>query len=228
MTRVHHSSVGQLEVITIASGVPWKQNCHLIAAPSQGRLMIIDPGAETPELNDAIRALGLQPDLMVVTHGHPDHLGAAARLCVEFDLECLIGVGDQQLVGHAPAYAAAFGKMRLILPQRIRYIDAGTDLTLGDELIAIQSVPGHTPGSLAFRIGGIVATGDTIFRQHVGRTDFPGSDMRSLVDSVDSLLSGLPEATQLLPGHGRPWTAGEARDWWASVGRKATDSLPGR
>lgn len=225
MTQIHHTSVGAHVVVTIVSGPPWNQNCYLIAAPATGSLLIVDPGVDSPELDEAIRSSGWRPSLLLATHGHPDHLGAAARLSADFDLECLIGLGDERIVRHAPAYAAAFGKVQLALPERIRYIDADTDVRLGDESVAILPMPGHTPGSLAFHIGGIVLTGDTLFRERVGRTDLPVGDPTALVGSVDRLLADLPASTHLLAGHGRPWTAGEARDWWSGSGRAAARAV---
>jgi len=203
------------------SGPPWNQNCHLIAAPASSTLLIVDPGANSPELDDAIRELGMRPTLMLVTHGHPDHLGAAARLSADLALDCVVGRGDERVVRHAPAYAAAFGKVHLELPESIRYINADADLRLGDEKVTIVPLPGHTPGSLAFHVGSIVLTGDALFRETLGRTDLPGGDRAALFSSVDLLLAGLSDATQLLPGHGQPWTAGEARSWWREGGRAA-------
>jgi len=221
VAQVHHRSVGAYTVITIVSGPPWNQNCHLVAAPATGTLLFVDPGADSPELEDAIRALGLRPTLMLVTHGHPDHLGAAARLSADLDLDCVVGRGDERVVRHAPAYAAAFGKVHLELPESIRYIDADADLRLGDEAVTILPLPGHTPGSLSFHVGSFVLTGDTLFRETVGRTDLPAGDGTALVNSIDLLLASLPDATHLLPGHGQPWTAGEARSWWRGGGRMA-------
>jgi glyoxylase-like metal-dependent hydrolase (beta-lactamase superfamily II) len=67
---------------------------------------------------------------------------------------------------------------------------------------------------VCYRFEGFVFTGDTLLRQHVGRTDLPGGDGAQLKHSIDLLLTGLPEDTTLFPGHGRPWTIGEARVWW--------------
>lgn len=222
MAQVHHRSVGAHTVITIVSGPPWNQNCHLVAAPATGTFLIVDPGADSPELDEAIRVLGMRPTLMLVTHGHPDHLGAASRLSADLDLDCLVGRGDERVVRHAPAYAAAFGKVQLELPERIRYIDADADLRLGDETVAILPLPGHTPGSLAFNVGSLVLTGDTLFREKVGRTDLPAGDASALVSSVDLLVASFPDATQFFPGHGQPWSAGEARSWWSASRRAAT------
>lgn len=226
MAQVHRRSIGSYDVVTIVSGPPWKQNCHLVAAPSEGALAIVDPGADSAELDSEIKAIGLEPTLLLVTHGHPDHLGAAARLSAEHDLECLVGSGDERVVRHAPAYAAAFGKLPLRLPQRIRFIGPDADIRLGSEPIGVLPLPGHTPGSLAFQIGGLILTGDTLFRGQLGRTDLPAGDSMALIRSVDLMLTEVDDETiQIVPGHGPPWSIGEARRWWRRAGRAAAMSI---
>jgi hydroxyacylglutathione hydrolase len=218
MTQLHHELIDDLDIVTIVSDHPWKQNCHVIVDRPSGELMIIDPGADNPQLIDAIRQTGAHPELMLVTHGHPDHIGGAASVGKEFGLDCFVSVDDERIVRHAPLYAAAFGQTKIRVPTRLRFID-GADLRLGAKTVGIAAVPGHTPGSLAFSIGRLVFTGDTLLREHTGRTDFPLSEPGELLHSIDGLLDRLPEGAQLFPGHGRPWDGDEARSWWAGEGR---------
>jgi hydroxyacylglutathione hydrolase len=224
MTRLHHELIDDLDIVTIVSDHPWKQNCHLIVDRSSGELMIIDPGTDNPELVDAIRQTGGRPKLLLVTHGHPDHIAGAARIGDEFGLDCLVSAEDERIVRHAPLYAAAFGQTKIRVPTRLRFTD-GADLVLGAKSVGIAAVPGHTPGSLAFSIGRLVFTGDTLLREHIGRTDFPLSDPGKLVRSIDGLLDNLPEGAQLFPGHGRPWIGDEARSWWAAEGRPSATAM---
>lgn len=218
MIRLHHELIDDLNVVTIASDRPWKQNCHLIMDRSSGELMIIDPGVDNAELIDVIRQTGGRPRLLLATHGHPDHIGGAARLSDEFGLDCLVSAEDERIVRHAPLYAAAFGQTKIRVPTRLRFID-GADLRLGAKAVGITAAPGHTPGSVAFSIGRLVFTGDTLLREHTGRTDFPLSEPGKLIGSIDGLLDSLPEGARLFPGHGRPWVGDEARSWWAAKGR---------
>lgn len=220
MTRLHHELIDDLSVVTIASSRPWKQNCHVIVDRSSGELMVIDPGTDTSELIDAIRQAGGIPRLLLVTHGHPDHMAGAARLGDEFDLDCFVSAEDERIVRHAPLYAAAFGGPKIRIPSRMRFTD-GEDLRLGAKRVEITAVPGHTPGSLAFSIGRLVFTGDTLLREHIGRTDFPLSEPVTLVRSIDALLDTMRDDARLFPGHGKPWLGHEARSWWAAEGRAA-------
>lgn len=214
MARVHHQTVGEHDLITIVSDGPWKQNCHLVLDRPTGSFIVVDPGVDTPELRDAIRSAGSRPAHMIVTHGHPDHLGAADALTSELDVDCLISRADRRVVHQAPTYAAAFGRTRIRLPDRLRFIDDDEDLHLGTARVTISAVPGHTPGSLAFFLGALVLTGDTLLRQHVGRTDLPLSDPGALAGSIGRLLADSPGQALLAAGHGHPWTVSEARAWW--------------
>jgi glyoxylase-like metal-dependent hydrolase (beta-lactamase superfamily II) len=218
MIRLHHELIDDLDIVTIASDRPWKQNCHVIVDRSSGESMIIDPGTDDPDLIDAIRQTNGRPRFLLVTHGHPDHIGGAALVGDEFGLDCLVSAEDERIVRHAPLYAAAFGQARIRVPTRLRFTD-GADLRLGAKSVGIAAVPGHTPGSLAFSIGRLVFTGDTLLREHVGRSDFPLSSPDKLVRSIDGLFESMPEGARLFPGHGRPWSGDEARSWWAAAGR---------
>jgi hydroxyacylglutathione hydrolase len=219
LAKTHTVSISGYRVTTISSGAPWHQNCHLIGSQTSGSLLIVDPGAESAELDAAIRVSGLRPGLILLTHGHPDHLGAAASLMREFGLVSHVARKDQRLIRHASAYAAAFGKLKVTPPEKVTYLDAEREIWFGEEMVAVMPVPGHTPGSLAFLLDGVLITGDTLFRERIGRTDLPGGDASALVASVDALLAAVPGSTQILPGHGRPWTVEEAKSWWSGVGR---------
>ena len=213
-------SVGDLEVSTIVSDAPWHQNCYVVLDRPSGAFIVVDPGFDSPELRGAVREAGARPAHILITHGHPDHLGAAAALSEWLDVECRLGRADARIARHASAYAVAFGGLRIRTPTRIRYLDAEENIRFGGTSVKIMALPGHTPGGLGFDIGEIVLTGDTLFREQVGRTDFPASDPIAIDASIDQLLAGRETGVWLMAGHGRPWTAGEARDWWTTKGRQ--------
>jgi glyoxylase-like metal-dependent hydrolase (beta-lactamase superfamily II) len=219
VTRVHHLSAGGLEVSTIVSEAPWTQNCHVIVERASGAFIVVDPGFDSRELRDAIRAAGARPAHILVTHGHPDHLGAAAELSEWLEVPCRLDRADSRIARHASAYAAAFGGLRIRTPSRIDYLDDDASLHFGGTPVRSLALPGHTPGSRGFALGEVVLTGDTLFREHVGRTDFPDSDPAALSASIDRLLADRAPGVHLLAGHGRPWTAGEASHWWAATER---------
>jgi glyoxylase-like metal-dependent hydrolase (beta-lactamase superfamily II) len=119
-----------------------------------------------------------------------------------------------RLLRHAPLYALRFARQEIEQPEPFVVFDGQPGFDLGKQPIHVIHAPGHTAGSVCYRFDGLVFTGDTLLRQHVGRTDLPGGDAAQLKNSINLLLTGLPEDTILFPGHGRPWTIGEARVWW--------------
>ncbi len=223
MVRTHRSEVAGFDIVTIVSGEALNENCYLVLDRSSGDLAIIDPGMGVPAILDAIRELERQPKYLLITHGHPDHIAGAADLANEFELDCMVSSADKRTLHNAPGYAAAFGMEAVRVPERLRLLDGSEDLRLGLEPIRVTAMPGHTPGSVAFRMGHAVFTGDTLFRGNVGRTDFPGSDPMALVESIDGLIAEAPADSVVLPGHGQPWTIAEASAWWSGRGR--ADSL---
>lgn len=197
----------------------WCVSDHRVHSSSSTR-------ASIPELREAIHAAGTRPAHVLVTHGHPDHLGAAAVLSNWLDIECRVGREDARIARHASAYAAAFGGLRIEAPSRIGYLSGDEVLRFGERTVSVVALPGHTPGSLGFDIGEVVLTGDTLFRENLGRSDFPGSDPVALTASIDRLLADRGADVPLMAGHGRPWTTGEAREWWAAQGHPSATSVP--
>ena len=138
---------------------------------------------------------------MVLTHGHADHVGAVTALASHFHVPVWIHEADDHLM-RGPAnreFAAMFGVE--LPPAAGRLLAAGETLALdGLELRVIHS-PGHTPGSILLYGDGLLFTGDTLFREDVGRTDLPGGDEAALRRSLDGIKT-LPPRTIILPGHG--------------------------
>lgn len=208
---VPESTVGDLEITTIVTG-RWAENCY-VTRDAGGNILIIDPGAEEERL---IAQIGESPSVSILlTHGHYDHVGAAARLVETYKARCFIGANDSELAKQAPLYAMAFDRAVARAPHHVETFTAGATLALGHQRVRTVACPGHTRGSAAFILGNVVFTGDTLLRKAVGRTDLPGGDAGSLRASVDELLAGLADDIALLPGHGPRWTVGEAKMWWA-------------
>lgn len=154
---------------------------------------------------------------ILLTHGHYDHVGAAAALSARYQRACLVHAADRALVGQAAVYAHAFDRSTITTPSNVITFDTSL-LTLGGLSLAVIACPGHTPGSVAFRLPGVVLSGDTLLREATGRTDLPGGDAQVLRGSVERLLRHEDPGTLLRAGHGRPWEVGAAREWWAKQG----------
>ena len=169
---------------------------------------IVDPGAEPEAVNAFLDKKGLTPALVLLTHGHFDHIGALDGLLARFpDLPVHVGPGDVPMIGHPqnawpPDYEAVKKPATLVAD----LVD-GARLTAGGLTAQVIATPGHTPGGACFLFAEqkLLLTGDTLFAGSCGRTDFPGGDARQLNASLRRLAALDPELT-VVPGHGESTT----------------------
>ena len=201
----------------------FQANCYLIA-PGEGEpCVIIDPGqdAEQP-VAEALRKHNLSPVAALLTHGHFDHILAVTPICDGNDIPAWIHPEDRELLsdplkGFSPDTRAFFGgRIEVREPAEVRQLDDGTVLELAGLTITVDHTPGHTRGSVIFRSdldegGRLLFAGDTLFAGSIGRTDLPGGDLRTMLESLRGKLLTLDDDTVVLPGHGGSTTIGRER-----------------
>ncbi|WP_158889830.1 MBL fold metallo-hydrolase [Amycolatopsis anabasis] len=200
----------------------FQANCYLLAPGTDGDCVLVDPGqGATERIGEALREHRLTPAAILATHGHLDHVHSAAEVAEAHDVPVWIHPGDRELLadpfrGLGPELTSAFdGPVRLPEPARIRDLEPGALALAGLELEVLHT-PGHTPGSVVFRLdtpegGRIALTGDTLFAGSIGRTDLPGGDAGRIAESLHTLTTTLSDETVLLPGHGPATTIGQER-----------------
>lgn len=213
---------GEFQVNIFTTGAPWKENCYLVHHLPSGEQVIIDPGDDAEGIAQAVLYGGDKLCAIWLTHAHHDHVGAVAALCRTFSLVCDLHKGDMRLLRHAPMYALLFASKHIEAPEPIRTYEELPQLQLGQRAVEVIHTPGHTPGSVCYRLGSFVFTGDTLLYECVGRTDLPGGDAAQLKTSISRLVESMPGDTVILPGHGRTWTVADARVWLQA----ATNDLP--
>ena len=183
-------------------------NCIVLWNEGSSACWIVDPGQDVADLTAFLDEQGLTPAVVVLTHGHFDHIGAVPGLLAKWpDLPVHIGPGDVMMLGHPqnawpPDYPCAPKPTTLVAD-----LTEGSMLSAGGISAKILSTPGHTPGSvcLYFEDEHLLLTGDTLFAGSCGRTDFPGGSMPQMKASLKRLAT-LPPETNVIAGHGTPTT----------------------
>lgn len=181
----------QLRIGRLVVG-PLENNVYLVAEPG-GAAVIIDAAGDSARILDAVS--GLTVKAVLTTHGHADHIQAVAGITARLGVPVHIHAGDQPLAGMTDALPIGDGEV----------IDIGTL-----RLEAIHT-PGHTPGSTCFRLGSHLFSGDTLFPGGPGATRFEYSNFDQIMESLETRLFTLPDATNVYPGHGAFTTIGTER-----------------
>ncbi len=189
--------VGQLE-----------SNCYIIADEESGKVFVIDPGDEPDRIIEGLK--GYDVEFIVLTHAHFDHAGAVGELKKATGAKIVIHELERDHYASIKDQGASWGFSLSELPDPDVHIKDGEELILGPLTFTAIHTPGHTPGGICLYTPGLVITGDTLFAGSVGRTDFPGGSIAQLKESF-RLLMGLPDETQVLPGHGPATTIGHER-----------------
>jgi len=204
------SSEGRLVIKTFVVGF-LSTNCYLLADPGAGRGAVIDPGVSSEEelrplLHEA-EELGVKIGLIINTHGHPDHVAGDGPLKAITGAEVLIHEADAPMLLR-PRWP--WPSLRPVRPDGL--LSDGDEVRIGRFSLTVMHTPGHTRGSISLycQSAGIVLTGDTLFAGSIGRTDFPESSPRDMLDSL-ARLAELPEPTLVYPGHGPSTTIGREK-----------------
>lgn len=192
----------QMQVEHLAVG-PVQTNCYLAINKETKEAIIIDPGDDADRIGMRLMQLEAKPVAILLTHGHFDHAGAAKTLATQYDI--LVYAHEKEaktledsrmnlsgpLAGGATTYHADV------------FLKDEQELTLAGLHMRVLFTPGHTPGGCCYYFPreDVLFSGDSLFCGSVGRTDFPGGSMRTLVDSVRNKLMSLPENTIVYPGH---------------------------
>ena len=214
----HQPQPPKLETVIVT---PFQQNCSILWDPDTRRGVVSDPGGDVPAILARLAALGLTVEAILLTHGHLDHAGGVEELREALPARPdgnpvpVIGPDrrDAFLLSGIAEQARLFGVsgMRDAVPDR--YLEQGEVLELAGRRLEVLSVPGHTPGHVAFfdRAAGLLIGGDTLFAGSVGRTDLPGGDGLLLVRSIKERLLPLGDDVVVMPGHGSATRIGDER-----------------
>jgi hydroxyacylglutathione hydrolase len=182
---------------------PVAENTYIARRDESDRALIVDPGDEADKLLGAIDALGVTLDGILLTHTHFDHVGAVAPVAKAIGAEVWVPEVEAFVLGDINRFVPWPGIGPFESYEAEHTLKGGERLELAGFQIDVLSTPGHSPGHVTFSIPDETAifSGDVLFQQSIGRTDLPGGDHATLLESIRMLVDTLPAETTVYPGH---------------------------
>lgn len=190
-------------------------NCYIAGSEKTREGMIIDPGADAPDILRTVKDNGLKIKLIALTHAHIDHITALREVQEKLAAPLAMHEKEYKSMNAMKKVADSFVSMmglKVEMPSNPeRLLQDGDIIEIGDLKFTVLHTPGHSPGGICLLGHGMVFTGDTLFNYGIGRTDFPGCSYKEEMDSIFNRLMVLPDETVVLPGHGPSSTIGRER-----------------
>lgn len=189
MLSITHLPVGMLHT-----------NCYILKDQDSGKIAVIDPGAQTEKIQKKLEEIGGPVELILLTHGHFDHVLAVPALQKATNAKVWIHKADEFFLSPEQAVHPGYIREPYAPPRVDGYLEDGMQIALGETGLTVFNTPGHSRGSCIFISGDIIFSGDTLFRDCCGRCDLEGG-------SFDDMLASLKRIAQLdgdyrvLPGH---------------------------
>jgi glyoxylase-like metal-dependent hydrolase (beta-lactamase superfamily II) len=202
----------------------WGTNCYLVAPAAGEECVIIDPGHRAaPGVEETIAKHRLKPVAVVLTHGHVDHVASVVPVCGAHGVPAWIHPEDRFMLSDPEKALGAsigrqlLGELTVGEPDDLRELTDGAVLELAGVTFTVDHAPGHTRGSVTYRlperadIPPVLFSGDLLFAGSIGRTDLPGGDHAEILRSLARVCLPLADTTVVLPGHGTQTTIGRER-----------------
>jgi glyoxylase-like metal-dependent hydrolase (beta-lactamase superfamily II) len=188
---------------------PIQANCFILGCEETRQAVVIDPGDDIDRILTTLTGDRLTVVHIINTHGHFDHVGANKRLKEVTGADILIHSADAPMLSQLSTTAAAWGLAAENSPTADRLLEDGDTTTFGNHTLRVLHTPGHTPGGIClyteYTEAGVskkaVFVGDTLFAGSIGRTDFPGGNYDTLINSIRTQLFTLEDGVKVYPGH---------------------------
>jgi glyoxylase-like metal-dependent hydrolase (beta-lactamase superfamily II) len=214
-------------------------NCYILAPGPGTECLIIDPGEDAEAgINEIVEEYRLRPAAALLTHGHIDHIWSVAPVCGARDIPAYIHPADRDLLTDPGKGMGRPGQQLLrgltfTEPDDVIELADGMTLDIAGITLVAEHAPGHTPGSVAFRLPaaadpGTLFSGDLLFAGSIGRSDLPGGDYATILESLARVCLPLPDETVVLSGHGPQTTIGAERSGNPFLAGLAPQAGPGR
>ncbi len=189
-------------------------NCYLVSNEETKEMVIVDPGGVSKRMMAYIQEEGLKPQAILLTHGHFDHIMGIDALLEAWEMPVYVHEDDEDAMNdiylnQSKSYTSGYTY------EGAEYVQDGQELELIGETFRVIHTPGHTKGGVCYYVEaeGVLFSGDTLFQNSVGRTDFANSSTSGLIRSIRERLFELPEETLVYPGHSGETTIGHEKKY---------------
>ena len=215
--------------MVLIAGFPagsWGANCYVVATATGAECLVVDPGQDAaPGIDEIVREHRLKPVAVILTHGHIDHMWSVTPVAGTYDATAWIHPADRHLlsdpmagISRDTAAMLLGGKYEFTEPDDVAELADGQRLELAGLEVRVDHTPGHTEGSVTFRtpyagddISEVMFSGDLLFAGSIGRTDLPGGDHATMLDTLRHKVLTLSDDVVVLPGHGDQTSIGRER-----------------
>lgn len=186
----------------------FQTNCYVIGFKENSNGIIIDPGDESEKILKLIGENNFNIRYILHTHGHIDHIGATAKTKEITGAKTFLHKDDLSLYENLRVQGETFGMILDKPPLIDEFFKDRDKINFNGIIIEIIHTPGHSPGSVCFKIGNILFSGDTLFNMGIGRTDLWGGSYTKIIKSINEKLFTINDDTIVYPGHGQKTTIG--------------------
>lgn len=199
-----------MKIYKIAAGIHGA-NCYIVVDKSSNSAMIVDPGGSPDEILEFIDRNNYNLEYIVLTHGHADHIGGVLDIEKALSIPIIAHEDEAELLGDANKNLTnqMFRKTIEIEPSIL--LKDGDKFKVGQLEVEVIHTPGHTEGGMCLKIGNDLISGDTLFKNSIGRADLYGGNPKLLLDSIRQKLFSLSDDVKVWPGHGPTTTIGEEK-----------------
>ncbi len=183
---------------------PVQTNCYFLFREDNQECIIIDPAAEADKITAFVEQHDLKPAAILLTHGHFDHIMAVDTIRAKYQIPVYAAEAEKETLSDSGLNLGSQMGVNTLSVEADHWLQDGDEIELLGQTARCILTPGHTAGGMCFYFprAGMLFSGDTLFQESVGRTDFPGGSMSELISSIRQKLFVLPEAVQVYPGHG--------------------------
>lgn len=202
----------QIDMLTVGM---FQSNCYLVSCSETREAVIVDAGDEAERILEAVAGLGLRVGAVIATHAHLDHVAALPEVVDALGVPVWMHRDELRMYEGLGSQAAMFG---LQAPGRVpvdRLLEDGEVVTVGNSKAEILLTPGHSPGEVCIGLWGehppILLSGDVLFQGSIGRTDLPGGDYGTIMETLRTRFVPMPDETVVYPGHGPATTIGHEK-----------------